>query len=52
MALRNLNTNVSRDDGDNASFLSPVAYDDDASSDSDSSWSGKWWASSAEAADP
>ena len=32
MALRNLNTNVSRDDGDNASFLSPVAYDDDASS--------------------
>lgn len=32
MPISKLNTNVSRDDGDNASFLSPIAYDDDASS--------------------
>lgn len=32
MPMNRLNTNVPRDDGDSASFLSPVAYDDDASS--------------------
>ncbi|TVY61502.1 putative pyrophosphatase/phosphodiesterase [Fusarium oxysporum f. sp. cubense] len=32
MSFHNLNTNPSREDRDNASFLSPVAYDDDASS--------------------
>ncbi|PTD03688.1 putative pyrophosphatase/phosphodiesterase [Fusarium culmorum] len=32
MSLSNLNTTPSRADRDNASFLSPIAYDDDASS--------------------
>ncbi|KAI1044467.1 hypothetical protein LB505_007022 [Fusarium chuoi] len=32
MSFHNLNTNPSREDRDNASFLSPIAYDDDASS--------------------